>query len=679
MYLDAKVKGGGVVAIALVTAWGILLLTSDANAATQPYGVNLIVNGTAEQGPSSSTGAPVASIPGWTISGSGHPTVVPYGAPGGFPTSSDPGPPDRANQFFAGGNNGNSILFQNLSVSGNAAEIDAGGVTCDLSAWLGGFATDDDRPNVDLIFLDGNGATLLSQTVLFGPIATDRNNATGLLFKVADGFSVPVNTRSITIQLTFFRIAGAYNDAYADNVSFSLRRPMVVTTTADDGTGSLRAAIPVANAITFLIPGGWPQKIELLTPLPLITSSLYLAGPGSQLLTIEKAPAAAAFTAPSFTFLGVSTFAAYVQFRGVTISKGSAGAVTNVNCRAEFDDCTLSNNGDINAATAGALKNTGGIQLVNCLVTGNESARTAIDNTQDGRLDIFRSTISNNRGDQGAAVANTAQGYVSFSASTVMNNSEANTSGGPYLGILYNGDASEIDLFNSTLSANSNPSSSVIYSTCRIRLLSCTLVGDALYAGNGATATSLFNNTIFKATTARGNISLTNGATVSSSGYNLSSDAAGAFLIQPTDQNSTDPLLGPLQNNGGPTWTHALLAGSPAIDKGNSSFATDQRSALRPYDDPASPNGSGNKSDIGAFEFGDAFLVIKAVAKSGSNIAVTFTVLPANTYELQRATTLINPPWTTVGNLTTSGSGTGQITHTGGVSGSVGFYRVILP
>ena len=35
-----------------------------------------------------------------------------------------------------------------------------------------------------------------------------------------------------------------------------------------------------------------------------------------------------------------------------------------------------------------------------------------------------------------------------------------------------------------------------------------------------------------------------------------------------TDQISTDPMLGPLQDNGGPTFTHALLGGSPAIDKG---------------------------------------------------------------------------------------------------------------
>ena len=69
------------------------------------------------------------------------------------------------------------------------------------------------------------------------------------------------------------------------------------------------------------------------------------------------------------------------------------------------------------------------------------------------------------------------------------------------------------------------------------------------------------------------------------------------------DIRNTDPLLGPLQDNGGPTSTHALLPGSPAIDKGNTNLTTDQRGAPRFFDDPNSANGGGNNSDIGAFEF----------------------------------------------------------------------------
>jgi hypothetical protein len=76
-----------------------------------------------------------------------------------------------------------------------------------------------------------------------------------------------------------------------------------------------------------------------------------------------------------------------------------------------------------------------------------------------------------------------------------------------------------------------------------------------------------------------------------------------------TDQININPLLGPLQNNGGPTWTHALLAGSPAIDMGKRDAVislasnSDQRGLARPVENPFLVNAAnGDGSDIGAFE-----------------------------------------------------------------------------
>ena len=82
-------------------------------------------------------------------------------------------------------------------------------------------------------------------------------------------------------------------------------------------------------------------------------------------------------------------------------------------------------------------------------------------------------------------------------------------------------------------------------------------------------------------------------------GYNLSSDDGGGYLNEPGDQIDTDPMLGPLQNNGGPTLTHALLPGSPTINAGDPNFAPPPF-----YDQRGSPfvrvfNG---RIDIGSFE-----------------------------------------------------------------------------
>src|SRR5207249_532828 len=107
------------------------------------------------------------------------------------------------------------------------------------------------------------------------------------------------------------------------------------------------------------------------------------------------------------------------------------------------------------------------------------------------------------------------------------------------------------------------------------------------------------------------NVTIVNfSGTVTSDGYNLCSDSGGGFLAGMADQINTDPLLGPLQDNGGPTLRHALLHGSPAIDKGKnfSGSATDQRGAgfVRSFDLPGRPNApGGDGTDIGAFEVQD--------------------------------------------------------------------------
>jgi hypothetical protein len=86
---------------------------------------------------------------------------------------------------------------------------------------------------------------------------------------------------------------------------------------------------------------------------------------------------------------------------------------------------------------------------------------------------------------------------------------------------------------------------------------------------------------------------------LASSGYNLFSNAAGGSGYAATDLLNVDPLLGPLQDNGGPTQTMGLLHGSPAIDAGDPNPEDppewDQRG-------PGFPRIVNGRLDIGAFE-----------------------------------------------------------------------------
>src|SRR5438477_9844995 len=115
---------------------------------------------------------------------------------------------------------------------------------------------------------------------------------------------------------------------------------------------------------------------------------------------------------------------------------------------------------------------------------------------------------------------------------------------------------------------------------------------------NDASGATQIGNTILNAGFFGANIS-NNGGTITSHGYNLSSDDGGGFLTATGDQTNTDPILGPLQDNGGPTFTHELLMGSPAIDAGDPSFTPPPRHDQRGRGFARVAHG---RIDVGSFE-----------------------------------------------------------------------------
>ena len=206
-------------------ALALLLALAPVYAGPITFGTNLIVNGDAESGAGSNDGSVVASIPGWSTL-NGNFTVVQYGASGGFPTLGDPGPANRGNNFFAGGpgtNEGSGS--QALDISSISTQVDAGLITYDLSAYLGGWQSQDDEADISLWFWD-QGNNLVGFYDLTGPTAAQRGGVTGLFFTSNSG-SVPAGTRSVEFDLNMFWTSGSYVDGYADNLSFALNAASV--------------------------------------------------------------------------------------------------------------------------------------------------------------------------------------------------------------------------------------------------------------------------------------------------------------------------------------------------------------------------------------------------------------------------------------------------------------------
>jgi hypothetical protein len=256
-----------------------------------------------------------------------------------------------------------------------------------------------------------------------------------------------------------------------------------------------------------------------------------------------------------------------------------------------LDNSSLSGNSA--GSNGGSIYSSHGLSftLDNCAVSGNSAQQWGggifNDGSQNGAawLTISNSTLNGNSAATGGGIFNDGeqQGdtHLQISNSTVSENTA--TYGG---GIASDGSYGfyvNVQISNSTFSGNS-----------------ATTAGGGIYnVGEGGQEVSIsLTNTILETGVLGDNI-FNDSATVSSLGYNLSNDTCGGFLTGPGDQTNTQPMLGPLQDNGGPTLTHALLPGSPAINTGDPNFTPpplyDQRG-------PGFNRVVNGRIDIGSFE-----------------------------------------------------------------------------
>ncbi|MBK8466537.1 MAG: hypothetical protein IPL32_11955 [Chloracidobacterium sp.] len=317
---------------------------------------------------------------------------------------------------------------------------------------------------------------------------------------------------------------------------------------------------------------------------------------------------------------------------------GGAVIARALNATVTFNGCTVSNNQSIATATtgcatgacngfAGGLYNQQGrMILLNSSISGNSSShyhpgiRNLASTQAAATLDITNSTISNNSSSfddaQGGGAANIVGGSfdaaINIDHSTISGNTlTGNVSlGGGLLNVGNTGGSAVMNITNSTISGNSSHDVAGIYSdgafgTCVIDFSTIT--------GNVADAASGDGGGIYQDTTAGGatfvsnSISANNVASVNvdindlptSLNYNHIENPDAFFVVAANDVIGSDPLLGPLANNGGPTLTH--IPGLPVRDliptgtNGcGSPVSNDQRGALRP---------AGGGCDKGSVEF----------------------------------------------------------------------------
>lgn len=186
-----------------------------ASASCPLIGQQLLENPGAEDGQAAADQGTLITIPGWT-STTQH-TVIAYGNPNGFPSTTDPGPPQRGKNFFTGGNTTPSSASQSVDLSACGAAIDAGSLKFDFSAYIGGLNTQGDNAMVVADFRNANSSL---GNVTLGPVTlAERKNVTELLLKQGSLATVPSGARTLVVTMTSTRTDGTGNDGYVDNLS----------------------------------------------------------------------------------------------------------------------------------------------------------------------------------------------------------------------------------------------------------------------------------------------------------------------------------------------------------------------------------------------------------------------------------------------------------------------------
>jgi hypothetical protein len=328
----------------------------------------------------------------------------------------------------------------------------------------------------------------------------------------------------------------------------------------------------------------------------------------------------------------------------ILVNREGDGTPTDPNCRTTStctlrDAVALATSSDVVRVPAGTYVLTQGeISLVNTTIVGAGALSTTIDGNNQSRVlrgqrgtnSITGVTITRGNGlglqDSGGGAIRVDLGSFTLTDSAVVGNRSPGLAGGIATatnnaslvllrstvsgnvaaaaaapsqgGGIYVVAGSTAMITNSTVSGNDAGTGGNILNAGTLTLNFATVAADARGGGlnqapapsGGASSTTLSNSIIAGGAgpACAGTVAQIN---PSSGSHNVVDDSSCA-LGGTGDRENVDPMLGSLTNNGGPTNTHALLGGSPAIDAGDGCAATDQRGAAR-----------SGACDIGAFEY----------------------------------------------------------------------------
>ncbi len=258
--------------------------------------------------------------------------------------------------------------------------------------------------------------------------------------------------------------------------------------------------------------------------------------------------------------------------RGGAIRAGGTASISDT----EFSSNSAGSDG-------GALNLSGTATLTRLWIEDNDAGSDGGGIANSGALTVIDSTIANNTARQGGGIAQSS-GTLTVTGSTINGNFASGFGGGIEMFT-----RNPVTIANTTISGNTGREhgGGIYVNIGPLTMNNVTITDNQAGPGNhrthGRGGGIFIQRTDYLHSMANsilaGNVATNSGPDcaewfVTSSGYNLVGDACAGFLPTVGDlvgeaANPIDPVLGPLANNGGPTATHALLGGSPAIENGN--------------------------------------------------------------------------------------------------------------